>query len=37
MSIMTEMREMALGLAARFSIPKETGIVFPPYFSGSQP
>jgi hypothetical protein len=37
MSIMTEMRDMALGLAARFAIPKVTGIVFPPFFPGGQP
>ena len=37
MSIMTEMRDMALGLAARFDIPKVAGIVFPPYFQGGQP
>jgi uncharacterized protein (DUF4213/DUF364 family) len=37
MSIMTEMREMALGLATHFSIPKVAGIVFPPFFPGGQP
>lgn len=37
MSIMTEMRDMALGLAARFVIPKVAGIVFPPFFQGGQP
>lgn len=37
MSIMTEMRDMALGLAARFDIPKVAGIVFPPFFPGGQP
>lgn len=37
MSIMTEMRDMALGLAARFAIPKVAGIVFPPFFPGGQP
>lgn len=37
MSIMTEMREMALGLASEFQIPKIAGIVFPPFFEGGQP
>lgn len=37
MSIMTEMRDMALGLAARFAIPKVAGVVFPPFFPGGQP
>lgn len=37
MSIMTEMRDMALALAARFAIPKVYGIVFPPFFPGGQP
>ena len=37
MSIMTEMRDLALGLAARFSIPKVAGVVFPPFFPGGQP
>ena len=37
MSIMTEMRNMALGLATRFSIPKVAGIAFPPFFPGGQP
>lgn len=37
MSIMTEMRDMALGLALRFQIPKIAGIVFPPFFAGGQP
>ena len=37
MSIMTEIRDMALGLSARFSIPKVAGIVFPPFFPGGQP
>ncbi|MBE0577564.1 MAG: hypothetical protein IH613_16920 [Desulfuromonadales bacterium] len=37
MSIMTEMRDMALGLASRMPIPKIAGIVFPPFFEGGQP
>lgn len=37
MSIMTEMRDMALGLASRFPIPKLAGIVFPPFHEGGQP
>ena len=37
MSIMTELRDMALGLASRFQIPKVAGIVFPPFFAGGQP
>lgn len=37
MSIMTEIRDMALGLASRFQIPKVTGIVFPPFSEGGQP
>ena len=37
MSTMTEMRDMALGLAARFAIPKVAGAVFPPFFTGGQP
>jgi len=37
MGLMTEMREMALGLAARFQIPKIAGIVFPPWHAGDQP
>ncbi len=37
MSIMTEIREMALGLASRFQIPKIAGIAFPPFFAGGQP
>jgi len=37
MSIMTEMRDMALGLSARFQIPKIAGIVFPPFHAGGQP
>ena len=36
MSIMTEMRDMALGLASRFQIPKIAGIVFPPFYEGGQ-
>ena len=37
MNIMTEMRDMALGLASRFQIPKIAGIVFPPFYEGGQP
>ena len=37
MRIMTEVRDMALGLASRFQIPKIAGIVFPPFFEGGQP
>lgn len=37
MRIMNEMREMALGLASRFQIPKIAGIVFPPFYEGGQP
>ena len=37
MSIMTEIRDMALGLASRFQIPKVAGAVFPPFFEGGQP
>jgi uncharacterized protein (DUF4213/DUF364 family) len=37
MGIMTEIRDMALGLASRFQIPKIAGIVFPPFFAGGQP
>ena len=37
MNIMTEMRDMALGLATRFQIPKIAGIVFPPFYEGGQP
>ncbi len=37
MSIMTEMRDMALALSSCFSIPKVVGIVFPPFFPGGQP
>ena len=37
MSIMTEMRDMALALSSRFSIPKVAGIVFSPFFPGGQP
>ncbi len=37
MSLMTEIREMALGLAGRFEIPKITGIVFPTLHAGGQP
>jgi uncharacterized protein (DUF4213/DUF364 family) len=37
MRIMTEVRDMALGLASRFQIPKIAGIVFPPFYEGGQP
>jgi uncharacterized protein len=37
MSLMTELRDMALGLAARYPMPKLAGIVFPPYYEGGQP
>lgn len=37
MSILTEMRDMALGLASRMQIPKIAGIVFPPFYEGGQP
>ena len=37
MRIMTEVRDMALGLASRFQIPKVVGIVFPPFYEGGQP
>jgi uncharacterized protein len=37
MSIMTELRELALGLAARYPIPKLAGSVFPPFQPGGQP
>ena len=37
MRIMAEMRDMALGLASRFQIPKVAGIVFPPFYEGGQP
>jgi len=37
MRIMTEMRDLALGLASRFQIPKIAGIVFPPFYEGGQP
>ena len=37
MRIMTEVRDMALGLASRADIPKIAGIVFPPFSSGGQP
>ena len=37
MRIMTEVRDMALGLASRFQIPKVAGIVFPPLYEGGQP
>jgi len=34
---MEELRDMTLGLAARFAIPKIAGIVFPAYQAGGQP
>jgi len=37
MSILVEMRDMALDLASRFQIPKIAGIVFPPFYEGGQP
>lgn len=37
MNVMTEMKEMALRLAACYAIPKVAGIVFPPFFPGGQP
>ncbi len=37
MSIMTEVRDMALGLASRFQIPKIEGIFLPPFYEGGQP
>jgi uncharacterized protein (DUF4213/DUF364 family) len=37
MSLMTEMRDMAMGLASRFQIPKIAGIVLPPFYAGGQP
>jgi uncharacterized protein len=37
MRIMTEVRDMALALAARFAIPRVAGIVFPPFHAGGQP
>lgn len=37
MRIMTEVRDMALGLASRFQIPKIAGIVFPPFYEEGQP
>ncbi len=37
MSIMTEMRDMALGIASGFQIPKVVGVAFPPFFAGGQP
>jgi uncharacterized protein (DUF4213/DUF364 family) len=36
MSLLIELREMAVKLAARYPIPKIAGIVFPPYMSGGQ-
>lgn len=37
MSILLEMRDMALSLAARFPIPAIAGIVLPPLYAGGQP
>jgi uncharacterized protein (DUF4213/DUF364 family) len=37
MSILFEMREMALTLASRFQIPEVAGIVFPPFCEAGQP
>jgi uncharacterized protein (DUF4213/DUF364 family) len=37
MSLATEIREMALGLTARFPIPKIAGVVFPAWHAGGQP
>lgn len=37
MSILTEIRDMALALSSRFFIPKVAGIVFPPFSPGNQP
>jgi hypothetical protein len=37
MRIMTEVRDLALGLASRFQIPKIAGIAFPPFYEGGQP
>lgn len=37
MSLMTEIRDMALALAARFPIPRVAGIVFPPLYEAGQP
>lgn len=37
MRLMTEVRDMALGLAARRPVPKIAGIVFPPFHAGGQP
>ena len=37
MNIMIELRDLAMELAARVSIPPIMGMVLPPYFSGGQP
>lgn len=37
MRMMTEMRDMALGLAARMPMPKIAGVVFPPFSAEGQP
>jgi len=37
MSIMAEIRDMALGLASRFPIPNIAGVVFPLFYAGGQP
>lgn len=37
MSIMKDIRDMALGLASRFEIPRIEGVVFPPFYEGGQP
>lgn len=37
MTLLNEVRDMALGLASRYAIPKLAGIVFPPYFAQGQP
>ena len=37
MSLMAEIREMALGLADRFPVPRIVGVVFPPYYAEGQP
>lgn len=37
MRIMTELRELALGLATRFSMPRIAGVALPPLTDGAQP
>ena len=37
MRVMNELREMALGLASRFQIPKIAGIALPLFYAGGQP